>query len=379
MRPPATTSADAATWARALGVSREAVEVHRAAGVVDLHVESFIWTRLAGYRLDRQHEHTLLGGRLFGQADVPRMRAAGLGGAVMSIATNPFRPLQSRRKAVRVNVARLRRVLMACDGVDVVADAPAFDRARARGRLACFLALQGANALTPDDLGGPALADVSRITLVHLTRSRHGAASAPLGGDRGLRPEGARMIEAMRANGVLLDLAHAAPSTFWQALDIHGSEGPVIVSHTGVRAQHPSWRNVDDDQIRAIAARDGVVGVILHRGFLTSWGRSARAADVARHIDHIVRIGGERTAALGSDYDGFILPPADLRSVTELPRVVQALLDLGHPPDRIMRILGENPVRPLRAARPGPTASAVNPSVPLGHDRPDADPPRHDR
>ena len=67
MRHPATTSADAATWARALGVSREAVDVHRAAGVVDLHVESVIWTRLAGYRLDRRHEHTLFGGCLFGR------------------------------------------------------------------------------------------------------------------------------------------------------------------------------------------------------------------------------------------------------------------------------------------------------------------------
>ena len=350
---PSTSDGDAATWARHLGVSREAVEVHRAAAVVDLHVESFIWTRLAGYRLDRRHDRSPLGGRLFGQVDVPRMRAAGLGGAVMSIATNPFRPMQGRRRAVRVNIARLRRLLAACPDVDVVADVAAFERARAEGHLACLLALQGANALTPDDLASPALSDVCRITLVHLTRSRHGSASAPLGGDRGLRPEGARMIEAMRAHSVLLDLAHAAPSTFWQALEVHGTETPVIVSHTGARAVRDSWRNVDDDQIRAIAARDGVVGVILHRGFLTSWTRRASAADVAAHLDHIVRVGGEQTAALGTDYDGFILPPPDLRSVTDLPRVVQALLDLRHPPERIVQMLGANPLRPLRAIRPG--------------------------
>jgi membrane dipeptidase len=347
-----TASTDLAARARRLGVSHEALEVHRAAAAVDLHVESFIWTRVAGYRIERHHDHTLLGGRLFGQADVPRMKAAGLGGAVMSIATNPFRALSARRRAARLNVARLRRTLASCDGVEVVADATAFDRARAAGDLGCFLGLQGANALIPEDIGSPALADVSRITLVHLTRSRHGSASAPLGGGHGLRPEGARMIEAMRAHGVLLDLAHASPPTFWQALDAHGSGTPAIVSHTGARAVHDSWRNVDDDQIRAIAARGGVVGVILHRGFLTSRRRRASAADVAAHIDHIVRVGGEDVAALGSDYDGLILPPPDLRSVDELPRVTQALLDLGHPPERIVKVLGTNPVRPIRALRP---------------------------
>ncbi|HEX7096932.1 MAG TPA: hypothetical protein VF183_13685, partial [Acidimicrobiales bacterium] len=80
-------------WARRLGVSREAIEVHLAAGLVDLHVESFVWTRVFGYRLDRSHDRTLLGGRLYGQVDLPRLRRAGVGAAVMSIATNPFKPM----------------------------------------------------------------------------------------------------------------------------------------------------------------------------------------------------------------------------------------------------------------------------------------------
>ena len=94
----------------------------------------------------------------------------------MSIATNPFRPMASPAPSrARQRRAGSARALTAAD-VDVVDDAAAFDRARAAGRLACFLGLQGANALRPDDVGAPALADVSRVTLVHLTRSRHGAA-----------------------------------------------------------------------------------------------------------------------------------------------------------------------------------------------------------
>lgn len=353
MAPPVTAVTwEPGAWARRLGVSREAIDVHLAAGVVDLHVESFVWTRVFGYRLDRSHDRTLLGGRFYGQVDVPRLQRAGLAGAVMSIATNPFRRNDSRRRVVRLHVARLRRVLAAIDGVEVVDNAADFDRARAAGRLACFVALQGANALTPEDLASPALQGISRITLVHLTRSRYGAPNTPFGGGAGLRRSGRSMVESMRRHHVLLDLAHASPRTFWDALDVWGDDQPVIVSHTGVRQVRNSWRNIDDDQIRAVADRGGVVGIMLHAPFLTSRPRSASALDVARHIDHVINVGGEGTAALGTDYDGLILPPRDLRSVVELPRVTQALLDLGHPPERIVRVLGENPLRPLRMLRP---------------------------
>jgi membrane dipeptidase len=345
------TRSDPAAVARRLGVSTEAVELQRAAAPVDLHIESFIWTRTFRYDLGRRHRHSALGGRLFGQVDIPRLRAADVAGAWMSIATNPLRSLASRRRTVRVNVARLRRTLLAAD-VDVVADAASFDVSRAAGRLACFIGIQGANAMRPDDIGSPALADVSRVTLVHLTRSRHGAASAPAGGHGGLRAEGRAMVEALREHRVLLDLAHASPRTFWDALDAHGPGAPVIVSHTGASGVRRSWRNLDDDQIRAIADIGGVVGVILHRGFLAQPGWRATTRDVVRHIERVIAVGGEDAAAIGSDYDGFILPPRGLRSVDELARLTQAMLDRGHSHERIRRVLGTNALRPLRALRP---------------------------
>jgi membrane dipeptidase len=349
-------SPDPAAWARRLGVSREAVEIHQAAAMFDLHVESFIWSRVFRYDLARRHDRSPLGGRLLGQVDVPRLRDGGVAGACMSIATNPLRPMASRRRAVRVNVARLRRTLLAA-GAAVVEDATAFDRARANGKLACFIGIQGANAMHPDDIGSPALSAVSRVTLVHLTRSRLGSSSAPGGGDAGLAPEGRRMVEELRRHRVLLDLAHASPRTFWTALEAHGRDtsgahAPVIVSHTGVRAVHDSWRNLDDDQIRAIAATGGVVGVMFHGGFLAPSPRRATAADVVRHIEHVIDVGGEESAAIGSDYDGFIVPPRDLRSVTALPRLTQAMLDAGHTPERIVRVLGTNALRPMRMVRP---------------------------
>ncbi|HEV8296938.1 MAG TPA: membrane dipeptidase [Acidimicrobiales bacterium] len=343
---------DPSGWAARLGVGLDAVQDYMACDVVDLHVESFIWTRVFRYDLQRWHAHTALGGRLFGQADLPRMRAVGLSGVVMSVATNPFRSAAGRRRACVHNLARLRAALDQ-PGTAVVADAAGYDRARAAGDLACFIALQGANAVRPEHLADPAFDVVSRITLMHLTRSRYGTTSAPGGRRGGLRAEGRNVIAAMRARAILLDLAHASPRTFWDALEAHGRDAPVIVSHTGAGAVCRSWRNLDDEQIRAIAHTGGVVGIILQRSFLAHPGWRASADDVVAHMEHVIRIGGEAAAAIGSDYDGFIVPPRDLATVTALPRLVQRMHDRGWSAARVAAVLGANALQVMRAVRPG--------------------------
>ena len=65
---------DRDAWARALGISREAIDVYLASDVIDLHVDSFIWTRIFGYDLRRRHGHGLLGARAYSMVDVPRVR-----------------------------------------------------------------------------------------------------------------------------------------------------------------------------------------------------------------------------------------------------------------------------------------------------------------
>jgi membrane dipeptidase len=360
---------DPAAWARRHGISREAAELVATSDVVDLHVDSFIWTRTIGYDLHRRHDRSLTGHRLLGQADVPRLRAAGVTGAVMSVTTNPFRTRAGRRRVARGNLARLRALLdRPADAVAVVADLAAYRRARAAGHLACFLGVQGGHALAAEDLGDPAVADVVRITLVHLTPSVLGAPSVPPFGDRPLTDEGRAVVDAMGEQGILIDLAHAGRRTFWDALTVARPDRPVIVSHTGSRAVHDHWRNVDDDQIRAVADRGGVVGVMLHRGFLIRPGWRARAATVATHLAHVARVGGTACPAIGTDYDGFILPPRDLATVEDLPRLADALLLAGTAPDDVVRILGTNALAAIGAVRPGgdPEASAGPAVTPTG-------------
>jgi membrane dipeptidase len=348
---PADPRDDLQGWYRGLGVSPDAVALTQAADVVDLHVESFIWTRVFRYDLGRWHRPNLLGDRLFGQADVPRMRAAGLTGAVMSIATNPFRPARDRRAVCLRNVARLTAALER-NGVDVVQDLRGYRRARQSGRFAAFLALQGANALSPEDLGAAPIRAVSRITLVHLTRSRLGAPSAAGGRGGGLTSEGRRFVEAMKDHRVIADLAHASHRTFWDAVDAHGRDRPLVVSHTGVRSERDSWRNLDDAQVRAVADTGGVVGIMLHNAFVAKPARRATAADVVRHIEHVVRVAGEDAVALGSDFDGFILPPRDVATVLHVPVLVQRMLDRDFSESLIRKVLGGNYLRVVDEVRP---------------------------
>jgi len=337
--------ADAGHWARRLRISTEAVELFAACEVVDAHVESFVWTRLAGYALGRRHGPGLFNGCFYSQADLPRMVEAGLSAVVLSVATNPFRTRSSRTATVLANLARLRAAVESHgDRVAVVTDRAGYDSARAAGKLACFLALQGGNALgAPDDVECLPPDLVTRVTLVHLTASPLGAPSAPsTRPGRGLTGEGRAFVEALNGARILVDLAHIGPRGFWDALDTHDRAQPAIVSHTGVRGVHDMWRNIDDD----------LIGIMFHAGFLGQPFWAGRAEAVVAHIAHVIDVAGEDSVAIGSDFDGLIVPPRDLRTVSELPVLVQCMLDRGFSVERVAKVLGTNYLDVVSRIRP---------------------------
>ena len=307
--------------------------------MLDIHTESFVWSRVFGYDVRQSHGRGLLGARLYSQADLPRMVAGGLTGAVLSIATNPLR----RVSVLGPNVGRLRVMLEG--SAAVVTSVGEYRAARAEGRFACFLAVQGGNAVGSVAELPP---EITRVTLVHLTRSRIGSPSAPLGGAGGLTPFGQDYVAGLNDRRILVDLAHANTATFWDALAVHNRDLPPIVSHTGVSGVHRSWRNIGDDQIRAVAERGGVVGIMYHRGFL---GGSTSEA-VLRHLEHVIAVGGEAAAALGSDWDGMIVTPSDMPTAADLPVLVAGMVRRGWSQSRVRAVVGGNYLRVMAAARP---------------------------
>ena len=340
-----------------------ALELYTACEVIDLHVETFVWTRILGYDLTRAHGPGPTGARWLGQADLPRLAAAGLSGVVLSIATNPLRPAGARTATLHANLAQLRAAVTSKPSASrltsastPVIDIAGYRTAREAGQLAVFLAVQGGNAFdSADDVRHLPPGALLRVTLMHLTDSALGATSSPLGRSRGrggLTAAGRAMVGALNERRILVDLAHASKPTFWGALDAHDRALPPVVTHTGVSGVHPSWRNLDDDQIRAIAERGGVVGIMYHRGFLGRPARRVGAEAIVRHLEHAIAIGGEDVAALGSDWDGLIVTPRDMPTALELPVLVDRMIARTWAEPRIRRVLGENALRLIAAARP---------------------------
>jgi membrane dipeptidase len=344
-------------WAESLGISREAVETHLAADVIDLHIDTFIWTRIFGYDLTRRHGRGLFGARFYGQADLPRLREARVTGGIWSITTNPMRRGTRRAAVFHKNLDRLQRIFETVpEDVAICRTAADYRAAQRAGKHGAFIGIQGGNAL--DAEGALAAVDPSlliKVTLVHLSTSTLGTTSAPFNraGDGGrLTDRGRDYVRALNQQRIFVDLAHINRQGFFDALEVHDKTQPFIVSHTGIAGVHQHWRNVDDDQLRAVARSGGVVGVMYQSSFLGDPLLGGKAESIVNHLQHIVNVIGDDYPALGSDWDGAIITPRDMQTCLELPRLTQLMLDRGWSSERIHKILGGNFLRALGALRP---------------------------
>jgi membrane dipeptidase len=350
--------ANPAAWARDLGISREAIDIYLASEVIDLHIDTFIWWRIFRYDFMRRHGHGLLGARFYSQVDLPRIREAHVTGGIWSITTNPLRREKDRPEVFANNVRDLRSIFEgARDDVAIARNVTEYERARREGKHAAFIGIQGGNALDRDEKSIDVIPDdlVIKTTVVHLSTSKLGVTSAPkpFGDDarEGLSTDGLDFVKRLDAKKIFVDLAHIDRKGFFDALSVHDKSVPAIVSHTGVTGVYEHWRNVDDEQIRAIADTGGVVGVMYQVSFLGDPFLGVTVDHVAAHLDHIVKVAGDDVPALGSDWDGAIQPPRDMPTCLELPRLVEALLRRGWKAERIQKMLGKNFLRALKGLR----------------------------
>lgn len=348
---------DPAAWAHSLGVSEEACRLLLASPFIDLHNDMEVPVRLFGWNPARRHGPWKRVVPFFWQTDYPRLREAGMTGVVYDLATNVFRREASRQRITLANLVRCRAQIEAwSEDLGVARTASEYDAIVASGRTAMFLSLQGGNALShdPSVLLGDVGRELHRITLVHLKSSVLGGSNSPRQPDDGITDRGREFVRICNEARVLVDLSHAGKKTFWGALEVHDPTLPPIVSHAAMEAVRPLWRNIDDDQARAIADRGGVVGMVYQGNFLTDVapGRASPRGAILDHAEHLMRVAGEQSASIGTDYDGVITPPSDLTDVTHHPLLVQDMLDRGWSETRIRGFLGENYLRVVRAIRP---------------------------
>ncbi len=344
---------DARMTAERLGVSGEAVALHAAADVIDLHVDSFIWRRTFGYDFRRRHT-AFTRGVMMSQFDLPRAREAGVNGATWVITTNPLGDARDREAKFFENLGELTALLESPEAsARVVRTAAEYHAARAQGLHAAFIGVQGGNALAHslDAIDRLSLGLILRVTILHLTSSRLGTTSSPLGGNSGLTDYGKDYVQRLNAHKILVDLAHISPAGFWDAVAAHDPKMPFVVTHTGVSGVFPHWRNLDDAQLRAVASSGGTVGIMYHSEYLGDRIFGGRLETIVRHLEHVINVAGEDAVSLGSDWDGSIITPRDMPTVLELPRLTQAMLDRHWTEARIRKVLGLNFLRVVESVR----------------------------
>lgn len=206
---------------------------------------------------------------------------------------------------------------------------------------------------------------------------------------KGLNDFGKKVVKRMNELGMMVDLSHTGEQTFWDAISI--STKPILISHSDAYALSPAFRNLKDDQIKAVAKNGGVIDLNFYPAFLDSTVSKKEAAYYKKHraekkelmasgkkdfeaddiiakeypkefegleapfhllFDHlayIVKLAGIDHVGLGGDFDGIPFTPKVLTDVTKYPLITKELVKRGYSKEDIDKILGGNFIRVFKA------------------------------
>ena len=344
--------------------SERALNLHQQLTIADLHADSLLWGR------------NLLERSAYGHVDIPRLMDGNVALQVFSLPTKsphglniesnedknddifwlavvdrwPPATWNSLTKRALYQARRLHQFAGGSYGGFVVIESAAdlssyLERRRGNRRLtAGLLSIEGAHALDGklENLDVLYRAGYRMMSPSHFFDNDIGGSSAGVH-KTGLTEKGREWLRQMEARHMIVDLAHASAKTIEDVLSI--ATRPVVVSHTGVKGTCDNNRNLSDDQIRAVAAKGGLIGI----GYwdTATCGTDARAIVKAmRYVSD--RVGVEHVA-LGSDFDGAITAPFD---TTGLVEITDAMLEAGYSEPEIRMIMGENVVSFLKANLP---------------------------
>jgi membrane dipeptidase len=330
-----------------------------------------------------------------GQTDIPRLRAGGVKAQFWSVYIPSEHPNPARTVTEQIDLVH-RMIERYPDDLELAVSADDVERIVRAGKIASLIGIEGGVAIEDDlaQLRAFHRLGARYMTLTHNTSLDWADAALGVPKNQGLSPFGERVVREMNRLGMLVDISHVSPDTMADVLRV--SQAPVIASHSGVYAVAPTPRNVPDDILQQLSRNGGVVMVNFSSGFVVA--EAARAvsearrelrakhpdpeeysrafdawykgyaiprgtiADVADHIDHIVKIAGIDHAGIGSDFDGITSWPVGLEDVSCYPRLTDELLRRGYAEADVHKVLGGNVLRAFRAA--GQVAQRLRMSTP---------------
>jgi membrane dipeptidase len=320
--------------------------VHDRAFVIDLHndvLEKIVGSQYA-YDIGVRHAATT------SHTDLPRMRDGGLDAQMLSVWISPsYDPAQYFTLAVQFLDSLSAQVMRNSSLIAFATSADSVTVLNADGEIAGVLLLEGGHCIAEDlEKLKYFYSRGVRCMTITWNNSTSWAVSAQdsRSATVGLSEFGRQVIRTMDSLGMIIDVSHVGIKTVEDILAI--AAGPVIASHSGCAALCNHYRNLTDDQIRAIAATGGVIGVVFYPPFLSSSG-VVTTETVANHIDHIRNLVGVDYIALGSDFDGIERTPVGLEDVSRFPELTKALLRRGYTKEDVRKILGGNFMRVLRS------------------------------
>jgi len=315
-----------------------------------------------------------------------KVKKGGLKAQFFAIYVNPvYMPYRSIKKALLLYNSLEQKFFSKGYGVKVTSTSE-MNSAISKGRLACFLSLEGGHIIenSTDILEFFYSLGVRCMTLTHTKNTDWADSSGDTPKWDGLNNLGRKIISKMNSLGMIIDVSHASDKTVEDVLEV--SSMPVIASHSSARALCDMPRNISDNLIEEISERNGFIGVNFFPGFLKKeiniqvmnnmekykgWFQNKikgkeNNPDIVNqaemkfyekivegndevdlnalidHIIHISEVGGIDCVGLGSDFDGIPSTPTDLTDVSCYPVLVNGLFEKGFRKEEIEKIMGLN-------------------------------------
>jgi len=314
--------------------------LHQSATVVDMHVDGLWFTRSRDLHFSDWGDKR--------QAHPHQIRNGHVDAVFFSIWVPPDKgnpPAEARALVEKFKKEALARTDMRPAVKPEEIEANANER-----RVTALLGLEGCAALD----GKPENVDWfidQGVRYVSLTwNEKNPFASGAKGGDTGLSSLGRALVERLNRRGVMVDVSHASRQTFWDIATL--TRAPFIATHSNTRALCDHPRNLDDLQLYAVREAGGVVGLNFYTSFLVKTGK-ATVADVVAHALRMKAIMGADHIGIGSDFDGDIEPPTDLRDISWMSRLTQRLLQDDFTEEEVVAVLGGNLIRVMHEVQSG--------------------------
>lgn len=142
-------------------------------------------------------------------------------------------------------------------------------------------------------------------------------------GAKGLTDFGKSVVAKMEQNSIVVDVSHSSVPMFYDVAEL--STRPFCATHSNSKQICPHRRNLTDEQFSIIRDKGGIVGLNLSRGFLREDEDKACMLDVLRHAEHFLSLGGEKTLAIGTDFDGTDIP-IDMTGIESMNKLYELFL-----------------------------------------------------